>query len=119
MELPHNQILRYDLANRNANWIAFIGLVRGTGMIRLAVGREVAAAHVFAVGADRARDHFTDVGVFAREFRRLLEGEAKHIVHHQDLAVAVRAGTYADGGDAQLAGDLRGEFARYGFKNDG
>src|SRR5882762_8221708 len=88
-------------------------------MVGLAVRREVAAAHVFAVGADRARNHFADIGVFAREFRSLVEGEAKHIVHYQDLAVAVRAGTDPDGGDAQLAGDLRGEFAGHGFENDG
>ena len=40
-------------------------------------------------------------------------------MHDQDLAIAVRAGPDADGGDAQLARDLRGELAGDGFEHNG
>src|SRR5258707_1363650 len=97
------------LANGNANRL--IVLHRLARMIGLAVRREVALADVVAIAAHRVGNDFADVGVLAREFGRLVEGETEQIVDDKDLAVAVGAGADADGGDAQLAGDLRGELA--------
>ncbi len=81
-------------------------------MIGLAVRREAAAAHICAIVADSLGNDFADIGILARKLGCLVESEAEDIVHHQDLAVAVGAGANSDGGNAQLAGDLRGQFAR-------
>src|SRR6202030_554017 len=40
-------------------------------------------------------------------------------VDDENWAVAVGAGADTDGGNAQLAGDLRGELAWHGFEDDG
>ena len=45
--------------------------------------------------------------------------EAEEIVQHEHLAVAARTGADADGGDAQVGGDLAGEFLRDAFKHHG
>src|SRR6202035_2145562 len=90
---------------------------RGARMIGLIVRWEIAALHVRAIFAYCARDNLADIGVLARKFWCLLEGQAEEIVDDQDLAVAVWTGSDADGGDTQLAGDLRGEFAGDGFED--
>src|SRR5260370_8771192 len=87
-------------------------------MIRLAVRRKSAAAHIFAISADCFGNYLANIRILARELRCLVEGEAKHIVYDEDLAVAVRAGSDADRRNAQLAGNLRAKLARHRLQHD-
>ncbi len=58
------------------------------------------------------------VAVAANKFCRRREGEVEEVVKDQDLAVAVWACSYADGGDGELAGDRRRKFTGHSFKDD-
>ena len=64
------------------------------------------------------RNRLAHVGVPPGELGCVPHGQADHIVQHQDLAIALRAGADADGGNAQLAGDPRGELSRNRFEHD-
>jgi hypothetical protein len=99
------------------DWLA--ALEGFAGMVGLGVGWEGTGADVVAVGADCGGDDFAEVCVLAGEFWRSVEGEAEEVVGDEDLAVAVGAGADSDRGDLEFAGDLRGEFAGDGFKDDG
>src|SRR5690606_11566408 len=76
------------------------------------------AVAVFGAG-EAARAHRVDVGAYRAGHRAALGQEildelrppvaaveAEHVVQHQHLAVAVRPGADADGGDWRGAGDL-------------
>ncbi len=92
---------------------------RGFGqMIALLVGGEGAALDVFAIVFDGGADQRAGVGVAADEFGRRRKGEADQIVEDENLAVAIRTGADADGGNGQLGGDGGGHFAGNAFKND-
>src|SRR5579859_4291128 len=86
---------------------------------RFRVGGEAAVADVVAILASSARNLFAKIDVLAGEFRRAVDAQADEIVENEYLAVAVGAGSDADGGDAKLLRDARGEFARNGFEDDG
>src|ERR1700688_2041714 len=109
----------FRIASTNGNLDRVVFFCRGTGMIGFAVGGEGSAAHIVAIAADGFGNSLAEIGVLAREFRRLVESEPEQIVDDEDLTVAVRSSADADGGNTQLACDFRGEFARHGFEDDG
>jgi hypothetical protein len=74
---------------------------------------------VFAVVLDGGADERAGVGVAADELGGRREGEVEQVVEDEDLAVAVGAGADADGGNGELGGDLRGDFAGNAFEDDG
>ena len=88
-------------------------------MIGLLVGREIPGANVRSVFADGARNRLRRRSHSAARISACGPSESDHIVQHQDLPVAVRAGADADRGNVQLARDLRRQFARHGFEHDG
>jgi len=54
-----------------------------------------------------------------RELRRTAEAQPHDVVKHQDLAVTLRAGADADGGDRQFFRDQRGQLAGNRFEDNG
>src|SRR6266511_4607719 len=74
-----------------------------------------AGANIGRVGRDRGLDGRTELGVAFHEFRHA-RGEAKHVLEHEDLAVARHASTDADGRDFDRGGDAAGE--RLGLRLD-
>ena len=55
------------------------------------------------VGGDRGADLLAELGVVPDELGPELLDQPQHVVDDQDLAVAMRAGADADGGDGQSA----------------
>src|SRR6266550_3125514 len=94
-----------DCSARDENRLAPFGHLRG--VVGLRVGRESAVAYVGAILAHRIRDNFSDIGILARKFRRVVECKTQKIINDEDLPVAVRAGTDADRRNAQFARNLR------------
>ena len=47
-----------------------------------------------------------------------IERQAQQVVKHEDLAVAARAGSDADRGDAERVGHLLGHFGGHAFEHD-
>src|SRR5580704_5492865 len=88
-------------------------------MVRLRIGRETAGTHIAAIRLDSARNFAGKIRILARKFRRVADGESNEIVEDENLAIAVWAGADADGWNAELFGDARGEFARNGFEHHG
>jgi hypothetical protein len=73
---------------------------------------------VFAIVFDGGADKGAGVGVAADEFGGRGEGEVEQVVKDEDLAVAIGAGSDADGGDGQLGGDGGGHLAGNAFEDD-
>ena len=61
----------------------------------------------------------SDVGELLGEFRRKVAEQGQHVLINQDLAVAVDAGTDAEGRDAQGCRNELGKLGRYAFEDDG
>src|ERR1700675_4182648 len=94
--------------------------VAGTSVEGVGIVGKPALADVVRVCARRADDAIAEVGVWLHEFRyRAAEvtGDAEQVVDDQNLGVAVGSGADTDRGDRQLAGDLRGQVARYPLEN--
>src|SRR5256885_9371816 len=66
-----------------------------------------AGANIGRVGCDRRLNGRTELGVALHEFRHA-RGEAKHVLEHEDLAVAGHASTDADGRDFNRGRDAAG-----------
>src|SRR6185437_16200689 len=79
----------------------------------LLLGRKSAAAHFLRVAFQRITDRVTRLGVAFYEGRRKAAEQADDVVEHQHLAVAVRAGADADGGDTDAARDELRELRRH------
>ena len=55
----------------------------------------------------------------AGEFGLVALGQTEQVVQHENLTVAVGSGADADGGNAQLIGDSRREFAGHRLQHHG
>src|SRR6185369_3380669 len=67
--------------------------------------RESARAHVAGVALDRRFDRGAELAIAANEFRRPRR-QAQHVLQHQHLSVAGRAGANADGRNGDGLRDL-------------
>src|ERR1035437_5777990 len=88
-------------------------------VVALGVAGEFVGSYVVSVVVERGGEKGRAVGILAREFRGWGEGEVEEIVEDEDLAVAIRAGANADGGNAALCCDACSQFARDAFEHDG
>src|ERR1700740_1046417 len=93
---------------RNGNRLAALRELRG--MVVLRIARKTSPAHILTISTHGAGNRLANIGVLPRKFRGLSKGQPQQIVDHEDLPVAVRTGSDADGGNAQLARDLRAKF---------
>jgi peptidoglycan/xylan/chitin deacetylase (PgdA/CDA1 family) len=87
-------------------------------VIAFFVRREGAVFNVVAIVFDGGADERGGISVLADKLGRRGEGEVDEVVEDEDLAVAVRAGADADGGNGQLGGDGGGDFAGNAFEYD-
>src|SRR5690554_1359835 len=83
-------------SRRAARQASMVSRIRISVAVRF--GREQAFAHFVHVAGDGFLDAGRAVHVVLDEARRLAGEDAEHVVEHQHLAVAVRAGADADGG---------------------
>src|SRR5579883_2621723 len=83
---------------------------------RVLGGGKRAAAHRLGVGADRLEHGAAAGEKVLAEFRTLAGGDAEHVVEHQHLAVAIRAGADADGRNRELRTDAPGERRRHALE---
>src|SRR2546427_9483779 len=91
---------------------------RSVGRVLVLRPRELPCAHVFRIRRRRARDLLCEVRVSLDELRRLAGGQAEQVVQDQDLPVGARTRADADGRDAELVGNGRGELARQAAEGD-
>ena len=75
--------------------------------------REDAVLHFVLEALGRVADQHAEVEVLLDELRREVGVHAEEVIHHQDLAVASRAGADADHGDPDAARDLGREIGRH------
>src|SRR6185503_9802570 len=71
----------------------------------LALAWETAFAYLGGIAGDRLLDGRAGLGVALHERRRKAGEHSDHVVEHQHLPVAVRAGTDADRRDTDALGD--------------
>src|SRR5437016_1014363 len=82
------------------------------------VRRERAVADLTIELAQRADRGGADVGVALGELRLELAVEAKHVVQHEHLAIAVHAGADTDRGDRELLSGERADRRRHALEDD-
>ena len=80
---------------------------------------EAAVLHSGVVGAIGIQHNVAHLGEAAHELRREVVEHAEHVLVHEHLAVAARAGADADGGDGQLRRHAFGELGGNGLEDHG
>src|SRR4030095_16715946 len=73
---------------------------------------EIAALHIFPIFFHRLRNRFVKSSVMSHELRFNLLIHAQKIVDHQNLTVAIGAGTDTDRGDLDASCDFLGPSGR-------
>src|SRR5579871_272729 len=108
------------------DWLRFVlvvGLKAGENvggeMVAFGIAGEGTVGHCLLVLLDAAAEERCCVAEGADELGVWREGEVEEIVEDEDLAVAVGAGSDADGGDAGGGGDAGCDLAGDAFKHDG
>lgn len=99
------------------------GLFRGCGRfvahrIGVFVRGEDTGADVSRIGLHRSLDRISHLRVFLDKFRNP-GAQAEHVLEHEDLAVAFRGGSNADGRDRDLLGDTRRKQLGERLEHDG
>jgi len=74
--------------------------------------------NVFAVVVDCGAEKGGGIAVAPNELCRRCKGEVEHVVEYKDLAVTVRTGADANGGDGKFCGDFGCDFARNAFEDE-
>src|SRR5262245_57743096 len=87
-------------------------------MMAMRVVRKRAGANFGNICLDCASRFGSQIGKLFNELRMKTVGQTENVIAYENLAVAVRTGTDADGGDRQLASDLRSDRSRDEFKHD-
>src|SRR5271156_1574298 len=80
--------------------------------------RKTTLVYVGDVAGDGGLDLLTDVGVLPYKFGAVALEHPQHVMEHEDLPVAIRAGADTDCGNGKPGSNLGGKLAGNAFEND-